>query len=181
MSIHKRLGLLAVATSLACSLQIAGAQTQSSDNFVLPEDVRNQFEFVIGDWDIEVTLANGNVYAAEWQNRWLADGVALVQEWRGPYTKGIEVRYYNAVDGGWQGYNVYTMNGGQARRTTSRADGDNMIVIIEAINRQGQEFLNRETYSDISESGFSMRSERSYDDGESWQTGQYSMIATRQD
>ena len=85
------------------------------------------------------------------------------------------------MDGGWQGYNVYTMNGGQARRTTSRADGDNMIIIIEAINRQGQEFLNRETYFDISESGFSMRSERSYDDGESWQTGQYSMIATRQD
>ena len=93
MSIPKRLGLLAVATSLACSLQIAGAQTRSNNNFVLPGDVRNQFEFVIGVWDIEVTLANGNVYAAEWQNRWLADGVALVQEWRGPYTKGIEVRY----------------------------------------------------------------------------------------
>jgi len=181
MSPQKRLGQWALAACLVSSALHTGALAQSNNSFVLPQEVRDQFEFVIGEWDVEVTLANGNVYQAEWQNSWLADGVALVQEWRGPYTKGIELRYYNAVDGGWQGYNVYTMNGGQARRTTSARDGANMVVTLKGTNRQGQEFLNRETYSDITALGWSMRSELSYDDGETWQPGQYSLVERRRE
>lgn len=52
-------------------------------------------------------------------------------------------------------------------------------MIIEASNAQDGDFLNRETYFDISDDRWQMKSERSFDDGQSWQKGRYEMVATR--
>jgi hypothetical protein len=134
-----------------------------------------QFDFVIGDWDVDITF-NGNRYNARWHNTWIVDGFVVMQEWRGPYMTGAEFRAYDPDTNTWSGQNIYS--GQEWRHTTAHRDGETMIVVIEADGPRGP-FLNRETYSDITPSSFSMRSELSFDNGATWEPGRYGMTATR--
>lgn len=140
-----------------------------------------QFEFVIGDWDVEITWyppqGEPNTYKSRWHNHWFNNGFDVMQEWRGPYITGTEFRHYDATLGHWTGKNLYV--GGNWVNTTARVDGDNMVVIIEASNATDGAFLNRETYFDITDNRWRMKSDRSFDNGETWIKGRYDMIATR--
>ena len=145
-----------------------------------PEEVA-QFEFLIGDWNVEITWfppqGEPTTYQAKWHNHWINDGFDVMQEWRGPYITGTEFRHYDPALGHWVGKNLYV--GGNWVNTTARMDGDNMVVTIEASNARDGEFLNRETYFEISDDQWRMKSDRSYDDGDTWEKGRYEMIATR--
>lgn len=139
-----------------------------------------QFDFVIGDWDVWITWtpAEGDPqsYAAKWHNHWIIDGYAVMQEWRGPYLTGAEFRYYDPQKKGWHGHNIYV--GGEWKATTAEFKDGNMIVYIASAGPNG-DFINRETYYDITANSFKMKSDRSYDDGKTWETGAYFMTATR--
>ena len=141
-----------------------------------------EFDFVIGDWDVSITvrLQNGQdlTYDARWHNHWILDGMAVMQEWRGPYATGAEFRTFNARDGHWAGYNIYPGAPRGWRPTTSQMTDDDMIVTIEGIDAQGP-MLNRETYTDITADSFRMYSEISRDEGVSWETGGYHMTVVR--
>lgn len=58
-----------------------------------------QFDFLAGDWDVTVTMPRTGtsplVHPARWHNHWIANGFVMLQEWRGPYATGIELRSYN--------------------------------------------------------------------------------------
>jgi len=54
-----------------------------------------------------------------------------------------------------------------------------MIVFISGVSDDRGRYLNRETYSDISEDSFQMKSDRSYDDGKTWEPGRYRLEVTR--
>jgi hypothetical protein len=141
-----------------------------------------EFDFVIGDWDVEITWTppggSPTVYGAHWHNHWIINGLTVMQEWRGPFATGAEFRSYNAATQSWEGYNLYPGGPNGWRPTTAQQVGDEMHVVIEGIGPAG-EFLNKEIYTDITADSFRMYSEISVDDGESWSTGRYSMIATR--
>ena len=145
-----------------------------------PDEVA-QFDFLIGDWDVEITWfppqGDPNTYSARWHNHWINDGFDVMQEWRGPYITGTEFRHYDPALGYWVGKNLYA--GRNWVNTTARVSGDNMIVVIEASNPQEGAFLNRETYFEISENRWRMKSDRSFDDGKTWEKGRYEMVATR--
>jgi hypothetical protein len=145
-----------------------------------PDEVA-QFEFLIGDWDVEITWyppqAEPTTYNAKWHNHWINDGFDVMQEWRGPYITGTEFRHYDPASGHWVGKNLYA--GRNWANTTARVDGDNMVVVIEASNAADGPFLNRETYFEITDNRWRMKSDRSYDNGETWIKGRYEMIATR--
>ena len=149
-------------------------------NASAPQEVA-QFEFVIGDWDVEITWyppqGEPSTYRAKWHNHWINDGFDVMQEWRGPYITGTEFRHFEPALGHWVGKNLYA--GRNWVDTTARAEGDNMVVIIEASNPRDGAFLNRETYFEITDNRWRMKSERSFDNGETWIKGQYEMIATR--
>jgi hypothetical protein len=149
-------------------------------NAKAPNEVA-QFDFLIGDWDVEITWypAQGDptTYAAKWHNHWINDGFDVMQEWRGPYITGTEFRHYEPSLGYWVGKNLYA--GRNWVNTTARMDGDNMVVIIEASNAKDGAFLNRETYFEIAEDRWRMKSDRSFDNGDTWVKGTYDMIATR--
>ena len=140
-----------------------------------------QFEFVIGDWDAEITWVQGNgeplTYKAKWHNHWVVDGHVVMQEWRGPYLTGTELRAWDTQKQKWIGQNVY-VNGVWQRTTAEFKDGK-MRVIIEGSTDARGPFLNRETYDDIQPNSFRMYSEVSYDGGKTWETGSYSMTVTR--
>lgn len=141
-----------------------------------------EFDFVIGDWDATITFAAPGgqtvTYQAHWHNHWILNGLAVMQEWRGPFLTGAEFRTVDARDGHWTGYNIYPGNAGGWRPTTARRTDDAMIVIIDGIDAEGP-LLNRETYTDITADSFRMYSEISRDQGVTWETGDYHMMVVR--
>ena len=142
-----------------------------------------QFDFVIGDWDVDIILrAPGREpqnYQAKWHNHWIVDGFAVMQEWRGPYATGAEFRYFDASKDMWTGYNLYPGAGWSP--TTARFEEWRMIIFVEGGSDSRGAFLARETYYDIEGDSFKMKSSRSYDDGETWESGEagYAMTARR--
>ncbi|WP_375202259.1 hypothetical protein [Hyphococcus sp.] len=140
-----------------------------------------QYDFLIGDWDVDIIWTPGAQkfqYKARWHNVWIVDGLVVMQEWRGPYQTGAEFRSYDAETDSWSGYNIYPTYKGWTR-ATARVEGDRMIVLVEGFSDDKGAYVNRETYHDISEHTFTMYSEKSYDSGETWSPGDYSMTAVR--
>ncbi|WP_375202260.1 hypothetical protein [Hyphococcus sp.] len=154
---------------------------RSSDG---PEHLR-QFAFVIGDWDVDVTVHGENAqsmsYKAKWHNIWIVDGMAVFQEWRGPYVTGAEIRTYDPKSDSWPGYNYYP--GGKdvnLYATTSfwNEKKHEMVVTSRKMTARGER-VTRELYYDITENSFSIRSEISHDDGKTWERGPFSLTAVR--
>lgn len=141
-----------------------------------------QYDFVIGDWDVVINFRNTDgtafTYNARWHNTWIVDGYAVMQEWRGPYASGSEVRIYSPQDGHWLGFNVYNAWGTPKAVTASFANGE-MVVMVDPVTDETGTFINRETYSNITEDRWEMHSDRSNDGGETWQQGAYDLVATR--
>ena len=141
-----------------------------------------QYDFVIGDWDVVINFraADGTevTYNAKWHNSWIVDGYVVMQEWRGPYASGSELRRYSPQEGHWEGFNIYNGWGSPKRVTAEFADGE-MVVMVEPVTDESGTFINRETYFNITDDRWEMRSDRSYDGGETWAQGAYDLVATR--
>lgn len=141
----------------------------------------SQYDFLIGDWDVDVTLQQSGQppleYRAKWHNHWIADGYVVMQEWRGPYSTGIELRSYDPVGDLWHGRNIYVPSPGTWYENTAKLIGSEMIVTTVRPTAGGSESITREIYFDISDSGFSIRSEVSLDGGTTWSAGRYSAVA----
>ncbi len=139
------------------------------------------FDFLMGDWDVIITWHPENsepdTYRAKWHNHWVVDGRVVMQEWRGPTLTGAEFRFYDIKSKSWTGRNIYA--DGAWRETKAQSDGDNLVVTIFGRNEARGDFLNRETYSNVTENSFEMKSDISLDDGKTWKKGDYRMIVTR--
>lgn len=144
-----------------------------------------EYDFLIGDWDVEITFIRPNgqsfVYNAHWHNRWILNGMTVMQEWRGPYATGTEIRSLNLATGEWEGMNFYPTLPNGWRATRSERFDDRMEIYIDRPDGQPEAPLAREVYADITENRMRMYAELSSDDGETWQAGQYHMIMTRRD
>ena len=140
-----------------------------------------QFDFMTGEWrvDIKYKRPSGDYmeYQATFRCFWIVDGFVLQQDWIGPYAKGSEFRAYDPSKKKWRGHNIYA--GSDCKTTEGEFKDGNMIMyILDAKDRTG-EFINRETYYDITETSFKMKSDRSYDGGKTWGEGAYSMKGSR--
>ena len=140
-----------------------------------------QFEFVIGDWDVDLTqfprMGEPVSNKARWRNVWIADGFVVLQEWRGPYISGAELRAWDVEKQHWVGENIYA--GSNWRSTHAHFIDGEMVVYNEDALDAGGAFINRETYYDIWPDSFKIRSEKSYDQGGTWVRGNYEMTANR--
>jgi len=139
------------------------------------------YDFVIGDWDATVTFTkpDGSEVKgkARWHNIWIGNGYVVMQEWRSPYTVGSEFRSYDAEKKKWLGQNIYFNS--DWRATEIEFNDGNMIVFNPHAKDKNGPFINRETYYDISENSFKIKSDRSYDGGKTWQPGIYAIAAIR--
>jgi hypothetical protein len=146
----------------------------------LPPEV-SQFAFVIGEWDVQIFWKNKDGewvdYQALWHCNWLAGGYMVHQDWDGPYLKGSEFRAWDVKKKKWLGHNFYAKQ--QWANTESQFVDGNMIVYITGISDDRGDFINRETYHNIATNSFEMKSDRSYDDGKTWEEGRYRLKATR--
>jgi len=146
-------------------------------------DVLDQYAFVIGDWDADVTFYRPDGqqirYMGKWHNIWIGNGLTVFQEWRGPYTTGIELRTYDPRAGHWTGQNYYPgPRGWWATTSHWNAETGEMTVRSTKPTPDG-EALNEEIYYDITPDSFKMRSRMSMDGGETWERGAFSLTATR--
>jgi len=141
-----------------------------------------QFDFLIGDWDVEVTWyfkgQEPNTHNARWHNHWIIDGRVVMLEWRGPNYTGAEIRTWNPGENKWFGVNVYPDFGNRMDEVSAEKIGDKMYVYIPAEGPDGP-FISRETYYDIEADTYKMKSEHSFDDGETWERGLYEMTVWR--
>ena len=99
-------------------------------------------------------------------------------EWRGPNFTGMEVRTWSKPRNKWIGVNVYPGFGNRMTEVTAEKIGDKMFVTIPTQGKDGP-FINRETYYDIEADSYKMKSEHSFDDGETWERGLYEMTVWR--
>jgi hypothetical protein len=141
-----------------------------------------QFDFLIGDWDVDMTWyldENGPTKSiAEWHNHWVVNGLVVMLEWRGPRFTGTELRQWDKNQGKWVGVNIYPDFGANMPRVTAEKAGDTMQVFIPFEGPDGS-YINRETYFDIQSDSYRMKSEISKDNGKTWERGQYEMVVTR--
>ena len=177
--------LLALTANATESAAAAAGTTEAAFGKPNPKGPKelSQYDFLAGDWVADVTLVQQNgvpfKYVASWHNHWTADGYVMVQEWIGPYAMGIELRTFNMTTKKWDGRNIYEPSPGVWYENTAELIGDEMIVTTQKKTAEGEPFLSREIYFDISSESFSIRSEISYDGGKEWRPGKYSLVATR--
>ncbi len=141
----------------------------------------SQYDFLIGDWDIEVTIFRGEqeplAYEAKWHNHWVTNGYVVMQEWRGPYSTGIELRSYDPAKNEWQGRNIYQPSPGTWYSNVAKFENNEMTVTTIRTDAEGKETISREIYWDIAETSFRIRTEQSVDGGVNWFRGKYELVA----
>jgi len=146
-----------------------------------PEEM-SQYDFLIGDWDVDMTwYFDGKTPTksfAKWHNHWVVNGNVVMLEWRGPQFTGAELRQWDRQANQWVGVNIYPAFGPQFQDITSRKNGDTMQVFMDGEGPNGP-YINRETYYDIEADSYKMKSEHSFDGGETWVRGLYEMTVTR--
>lgn len=144
---------------------------------------QSQYDFLIGDWDVAVTVRRPQgadlEYRAKWHNYWLAERQVLMQEWTEPGSKGFELRSYSRQDKKWHGKNIYLPDPGEWYDNTAELVAGEMIVTTRRKGPDGRETLSREVYHEIGPDRFSIRTEVSRDAGASWQQGGYRARVTR--
>ncbi|MEE8259077.1 MAG: hypothetical protein V3R20_05280, partial [Sphingomonadales bacterium] len=131
-----------------------------------------QYDFLIGDWDVEITWyfpgQEASISKAKWHNHWIVDGRVVMLEWRGPQFTGMEIRTWSKARNKWIGVNVYPGFGNRMDEVTAERIGDNMFVTVPTQGKDGP-FINRETYYDIAADSYKMKSEHSFDEGKTWE------------
>ena len=100
-----------------------------------------QFDFVIGDWDVDMRFRppgqDEQRYRARWHNFWAVNGYVVAQEWRGPYATGLELRRFNPQSGQWEGRNTYSFNTSWAETTATWIDGEMVVRIAGGSDARG--------------------------------------------
>lgn len=141
-----------------------------------------QFDFLIGDWDVDMTWylegKEPTRSIAKWHNHWVVNGNVVMLEWRGPQFTGSELRQWDQSQGKWVGVNIYPDFGANMPEATAEKVGDKMLVYIPYEDQKGS-YINRETYYEIEADSYRMKSDISRDGGKTWERGQYEMVVTR--
>lgn len=141
-----------------------------------------QYDFLIGDWDVEITwYFRGKEPAknkAKWHNHWIVNGNVVMLEWRGTQFTGTELRAWHPGKKIWEGVNIYPDFGGGMNEVSSEFIDGKMYVTIPVKGPNGP-FISRETYYDIEADSYKMKSEHSFDEGETWERGLYEMTVVR--
>jgi len=141
-----------------------------------------QYDFLIGDWDVDIAWyfpgQEPSKSKAKWHNHWVINGNVVMLEWRGSQFTGAELRQWGKRENKWVGVNIYPdFNGGMVPITSERV-GDKMYVTIPTTGPDGP-YINRETYYDIEADRYKMKSEHSFDNGQTWERGFYEMTVAR--
>ena len=141
-----------------------------------------QFNFLVGQWDLEVKPA-ATTFAQKihgvpklvgtWKAWRALDGFGLEDEHRitdrsgNPMALSHAIHYYDAAAKKWRTSSIDVYHG---VFTSSVAEwrGNQMVASSQGTDADGKPYLSRGTYSNITPSSFRFTQERSNDNGKTW-------------
>jgi hypothetical protein len=152
-----------------------------------------QFDFLLGQWDLEVHPKVSGLAAiihgaprlvGTWKAQRSSDGLGIEDEMRimdasgNPITMNKSQRTYSKSEGRWKisGLDVARSRSSEA---TARWSSGEMLVEGHFTDADGQPTLTRTRYYGITADGFHWRQDRSTDNGQSWEEGSLSIDAKR--
>lgn len=171
--------LASIVVTVSASAQHGGGAANITVS--APKEV-SQFDFMVGDWDLDVEVP-ATTFAAKihgmpklvgtWRVRKALDGWGLEDDMKitdvagNPRTMSHAVRYFDPNTGKWaiSGLDVY-----RGKFSTSRAEwrGSEMNVTGSGKDASGNTQMIRTRIYDISQTGFRFRQEKSADRGRTW-------------
>lgn len=180
---------LLVATALPCAHAQHGAALPAN----APARESAQFDFLLGQWELEVTPKVGGLAAlihgapklvGSWKAWRAFDGFGIDDELRivdasgNPLTLAHAQRVWDPKARQWL---VGTLDVYRARLTSASAqwqDGE-MRVTGSGSGADGKPYLTRARFYEIGAERFRMRQDRSADNGASWEEGTLNIVARR--
>jgi hypothetical protein len=152
-----------------------------------------QFDFLLGQWDVEVRVKMSGLAAAIHGaprlvgtfKAWRAlDGLAVEDELRvvdgsgNPISLTHALRIYSKNEGRWRigGLDAYRS---RFSESTGQFQGGEMRLNGHGFDAEGHPVLTRVRYYDIAADGFRIQQDRSSDDGRTWDEAVNVIVAKR--
>lgn len=168
------------------------AQAQHGGGAEAPPEAA-QFDFLIGQWELEVSPKVGGLAAlihgapklvGSWKAWKAFDGHGLGDELRivdasgNPQSLSHSQRIYDARTRRWlvSGLDVYRARFGSSN---GQWQGGEMRLEGSGLTHDGKPLLTRTRFMEISAERFKMRQDRSYDNGANWEEGALTVVARR--
>jgi hypothetical protein len=181
--------LLAAAPVITLDAQHAGGRGAPA---IAPAESK-QFDFLIGEWNLEVRprvsglaarLHGAPRLAGTWKAWRAFDGWGVQDELRivdgGGNLQSLThaLRVYDATAQRWSQMSLDVL---RARYTPSTAgwDGKEMTATVSATDQEGKPHLVRVRFSGITTNGFTFQQARSYDGGRKWDDAHLTIVAKR--
>ena len=142
-----------------------------------------QFDFLIGQWDVEVRPKVSGIAAAihgapklggTWKAWRAMDGLAIEDELRildasgNPISFTHGMRIYSKADRRWKSGSLDAYRA-RFSESSGEAAGGELVMSGRGTDPQGQPVMTRARYLDIGANGFRMLQERSADEGKTWE------------
>lgn len=183
--------LLALASALPTAVRAQHAAAAAAAD-VAPAEAA-QFDFLIGQWELEVSpkvsglvamIHGAPKLAGSWKAWKAFDGLGVEDELRivdaggNPKSLVHSLRLYDARGRQWMvtGLDVYRARFGQSQGSWQagelRLDGSGQTA-------EGKPMLTRTRFSEITADRFKMRQDRSYDNGANWEEATLTVVARR--
>ena len=149
--------LLLVSTSVACLLPEPTLAELSS----MPQSEQNTFDFLLGEHKCQDTITDleGNVSSFDsiWRGELILGGRAIQDHYRNPEFEATNIRVFDVTESVWR-VTYFREPGGVTGVWTGGKIRDE-IVLTRKTAFNGTAVISRLVFSDISDDGFSWRSE----------------------
>jgi hypothetical protein len=152
-----------------------------------------QFDFLVGQWELEIRVPSRGLaqrlhgsprLSGAWKAWRGLDGWGIEDELRivdgsgNPMSLNHTVRVFDAAARRWTLSALDVYRGRWTTATAEWRDGE-MRVSGSGTNAEGQAYVNRTRFYDISAQGFKMQQDRSTDGGRTWTEGALRIEAKR--
>jgi hypothetical protein len=179
---------------LSLALALAGsAHAQHGGSAAVAPAEAAQFDFLVGQWELEVTPKVSGLAAmihgaprlvGSWKAWKAFDGYGLDDELRivdasgNPVSLSHSQRVFDAKGKRWlvSGLDVYRARFGSS---SGQWQGGEMRLEGSGQNAEGKPVLTRTRFFEITPERFRMRQDRSHDNGASWEEGTLTVVAKR--
>ena len=154
-----------------------------------PIPASRQFEFLIGDWDVDAKRLSpdGSIlfrYRGTWAATYLNEGRMVMDDFKAlapdgrPISSYVTLRTYAEVSGRWEMSGLAALQPAGALEWHGVWTGTEMVIDATGVDSSGRNIRTKIRFSNITRNGFVWESESSADDGKRW-TRTASLVATR--
>ena len=177
---------------LSCLPAVAPAQQGPPPSTTPPAEAR-QFDFLIGQWELEVKPKVSSLAAmihgapklvGSWKGWRSLDGFGVEDELRivdasgNPMSMSKALRVYDRNKNHWTivGLDVY---GARVSNSTAQWKDSEMRVDGSGVDGEGKPYVSRTRYFGIGTDAFRMQQDRSFDNGQTWDEATLAIEAKR--